>query len=181
MWSYGDDPIGIGVPSDHREPRGTSACRSVPAERCRESRPGHGRLQEQENRYAKIRESCGQERGARFAPREGWETSVRQSRQGRQSHQPEASHRYRTFRGAQERRQGPKEEILVRSARQWLPDRIQCNSLKTKNGGTLCPTMKPGVPVTEFRPKFSVFKSSFSNFESGCRAAASHTFMGGII
>ena len=148
---------------------------------CHESRPGHGRVHEQENRYAEIRESCGQERGARLAPREGRETSVGQSRQGRPSYQPEASHRYRTFRGAQERRQGPQEEILVRSARQWLPDRIQCNSLKTKNGGTLCPTMKPGVCVTEFRPGFSVFKSSFSNFESSRGAAASHGFMGGII
>jgi len=33
------------------------------------------------------------------------------------------------------------------SARQCVPDGIRSNSLKTKDGGWVCPTMKPGVAV----------------------------------
>jgi hypothetical protein len=68
------------------------------------------RPHDQEVCNEEIRQSSEQERGTRHAPREGWETSFGQRRQG---HQPQASHRHRTFRGSQEGRQGPEEKILT--------------------------------------------------------------------
>src|SRR5580704_18826994 len=71
------------------------------------------RIEKQEVRHGKIRQSRRQEREERDAPRKARHASFRQRRQGRQSDQPQASDCDWTFRGAKEGRQGTAEKVLT--------------------------------------------------------------------
>src|SRR5271156_5329441 len=71
------------------------------------------RIEKQEVRNGKIRQSRRQEREERDAPRKARHAAFRQRRQGRQSNQPQASDCDWTFRGAQEGRQGTAEKVLT--------------------------------------------------------------------
>src|SRR5271155_40306 len=76
------------------------------------------RIEKQEVRNGKIRQSRRQEREERDAPRKARHAAFGQRRQGRQSDQPQASDCDWTFRGAQEGRQGTAEKVLT----QFLDD-----------------------------------------------------------
>ena len=154
---------------------------------CLMSYPGHEPPYEQEKCHGKVRQGCGQERGAGSAPGEGRKTSIGQRRQG---DQPCAGDCHRTFRGAPERRQGPKEEILARSdwghsnlidtprqliarvthRKQTIGTHIKCHTFRGSRIPGFCPALL-----------FSNFKFPISNSESRRRAAASDSFSGGMI
>src|SRR5271170_7536247 len=70
------------------------------------------RIEKQEVRNGKIRQSGRQEREERDAPRKARHASFGQRRQGRQSDQPQASDCDWTFRSAKEGRQGTAEKVL---------------------------------------------------------------------
>jgi len=61
-----------------------------------------------------IWKGSGKERGARCAASESRETALGQGRQGRPGEKQKTGNRHRTFGSAQERRQGPAEEVMKR-------------------------------------------------------------------
>ena len=80
---------------------------------CPHTHPARAPLHDEENFNVTIRQSCWQKCRESIARREGWETSLRPGRQGRQSHQPSSGDRHRSFRSAQAWRQGPQEKVVA--------------------------------------------------------------------